>query len=34
MILPIVSTMLMRFYEKITDPFSWLAYVGLALFPS
>ncbi len=28
-ILPLVSTALMRYYEKMTDPFSWIAYVGL-----
>jgi len=28
-ILPLVSTVLMRYYEKMTDPFTWIAYVGL-----
>jgi predicted MPP superfamily phosphohydrolase len=28
-VLPLVSTVLMRYFEKMTDPFSWIAYVGL-----
>lgn len=30
-VLPLVSVMLMRYYESLTDPFSWIAYVGLGL---